>query len=66
MPDDEYRSAVYFINKEYENKADALVTLCDIEKRLYSELPPTTIENVIEKMRFRFKIFTKLLTEGGY
>jgi hypothetical protein len=66
MPDDEYRSAAFFLNKEYEKKALALLQLYELQKKLYEELPPTTRENCLDKLRFKFKVFSQALDDGGF
>jgi hypothetical protein len=66
MPDDEYRSAAFFLNKEYEKKVLALLELYKLQKKLYAELPKTTKENCLVKLQFKFKVFSEALKEGGF
>jgi hypothetical protein len=66
IPDDEYRAVAFFLNDEYADKPGALSALYDISQRLSAELPPVTLETVVEQLMFRFKIFNKILAEGGY
>ena len=66
LPDDEYRGVVFFRNAEYKRKPGSLALLYQTGRRLDSELPQSTKENIIDIVRFRFKIFSAVLQKGGY
>jgi len=66
MPDDEYRACAFFKNKEYRNKTGSITLLYEMYVRCNNELPKVTRENAIDLLRFRFKMYTKVLEKGGY
>jgi len=66
IEDDEYRACAYFMNKEYLRKPGSLTLLYSMYLRCSKELPDVNKENAFDILRFRFKMYTKLLINGGY
>jgi hypothetical protein len=66
IPDDEYRAAAFFINKEYLGKAGSLTLLYSMFRRLNKELPHATKENSFYLLAYRFKIYAQTLVKGGF
>jgi hypothetical protein len=66
MPDDEYRACAFFQNKEYRNKPGSLTLLYDMYRRCGKELPDVTKENAFDILRFRYKMYAKVLQTGGF
>lgn len=66
MPDDEYRGAAFFINREYLRKPGSLTLLYYLNERCYRELPEPTRENAFDLLAYRFKLYAMTLTKGGY
>ena len=66
MPDDEYRGAAYFINKEFTKKPGSLSLLYQTYVRCFDELPGVTRENAFDLLSFRFKMYAAVLRKGGY
>jgi len=66
MPDDEYRACAFFQNREYMRKPGSLTLLYSMYLRCCNELPETTKENAFDILRFKYKMFTKVLKTGGY
>ena len=66
MPDDEYRACAFFLNREYRNKPGSLTLLYQMYLRCGRELPDVTKENAFDILRFRFKMYTKVLEKGGF
>ncbi len=66
MPDDEYLACAFFINKDYLRKPGSLTLLYQMYLRCGRELPDVTKENAFDILRFRFKMYTKVLETGGY
>ena len=66
MPDDEYRGAAYFINKEFIKKPGSLTLLYLLYNRLIRELPEPTKELAFDLLAYRFKKYGFALNEGGY
>ena len=66
MPDDEYRASAFFLNREYRNKPGSLTLLYQMYLRCGRELPDVTKENAFDILRFRYKMYTKVLETGGY
>jgi hypothetical protein len=66
IPDDEYRACAFFQNKEYRNKPGSLTLLYQMYVRCNKELPSVTKENAFDILRFRYKMFAKVLRTGGY
>ncbi len=66
MPDDEYRACVFFKNKEYLRKPGSLTLLYLMFKRCLRELPPATRETAFDLLRYRYKVYTQVLTKEGF
>jgi hypothetical protein len=66
MDDEVYRSAAYFVNREWKRKKDSIPTIINAFERLAEELPPATKETAIEQIRYRFRVYTQLLQQGGW
>jgi hypothetical protein len=66
MPDDEYRAAAFFKNREYRNKPGSLTLLYSMYQRLMDELPEPTKEIAFDLLVFRYKIYARTLEQGGF
>jgi hypothetical protein len=66
IPDDEYRACAYFMNNEYLSKPGSLLLLHKMYLRCNKELPDTTKENAFDLLRFRYKMYTKILEKGEF
>jgi hypothetical protein len=66
IPDDEYRAAAFFINREFCHKPGSLTLLFSMYKRLIAELPEPTRETAFDLIAFRYRIYAKTLEKGGY
>jgi hypothetical protein len=66
MPDDIYRAYAFFQNREYRNKPGSLTLLYQTYLRCNKELPKVTKENAFDILRFKYKMFAKVLETGGY
>jgi hypothetical protein len=66
IPDDEYRACAFFQNREYKNKPGSLTLLYQMYIRCNKELPKITKENAFDILRFKYKMFAKVLHTGGY
>jgi hypothetical protein len=66
IPDDEYRAAAFFINKEYLRKPGSLTLLYQIYLRCCNELPAPTKEIAFDLLAYRYKMYALALIEGGY
>jgi hypothetical protein len=66
VPYDEYRGCAYFINKEYEKKPGSLTLLYKMYLQCRDEQPEVTKENAFDILRYNFKMYSKVLTTGGY
>ena len=66
MPDDEYRGAAFFLNKEFTKKPGSLTLLYILYKRLMEELPKPTRELAFDLLAYRFRKYGVTLTEGGF
>jgi hypothetical protein len=66
MPDDEYRAAAFFQNREYKKKPGSLTLLYAMSERCWRELPEVTKEQAFDLLRFRYKMYAKTLEAGGY
>jgi hypothetical protein len=66
MPFDVYRAAAFFLNREYLNKSGSLYLLYQADERLQKELPPPSIENIVERVAYIFAVFGRTLEEAGY
>ena len=66
MPDDVYRAAAFFINKEFSRKPGSLTLLYEMYLRCLRELPDTTKELAFDLLAYRFKMYAVVLRTGGY
>ena len=66
MPDDEYRAAAFFINKEFSRKPGSLTLLYEMYLRCFDELPRVTKENAFDILSFKYKMYAKVLSTGGF
>jgi hypothetical protein len=66
MPDDEYRSCAFFMNREYRNKNGSLFLLYRTKEKLKTELPSATDAAALDRIRYQFRVFTQMLAEGKY
>jgi hypothetical protein len=66
IPDDEYRGAIFFTNREYLKKPGSL-TLCYLAYQdMMKELPPATKETAYRLLSYRYKVYCAVLEKGGY
>jgi hypothetical protein len=66
MPDDEYRAAAFFKNREYLRKPGSLTLLYAMYLRCCRELPEYTREIAFDLLAFRFRMYAEVLKTGGY
>ena len=66
MPDDEYRACAFFRNRENRNKPGSLTLLYQMYVRCNDELPEVTRENAFDVLRFKYKMYAKVLIKGGF
>jgi len=66
IPDDEYRGAVFFLNREFTRKPGSLTMLYLLHDRLLNELPGVTKELAFDLLAFRYKQYGMALIQGGY
>ena len=66
IPEDEYRACAFFRNREYRNKLGSLTLLYQMHVRCNEELPNATKENAFDILRFKFKMYAKVIEKGGY
>jgi hypothetical protein len=66
IPDDEYRAAVYFKNREFKYKKGSLTLLYSMYCRCMDELPPSTRELAFDLLAYRFKMYALTLEKGGF
>jgi hypothetical protein len=66
MPDEEYRAAAFFKNREYLRKPGSLTLLYEMYRQMNKELPEATKENAFYLMAYRYKVYAKTLEKGGY
>jgi len=66
MPEDEYRACAFFRNREYRNKLGSLTLLYQMYVRCNNELPMVTKEMAFDVLRFKYKMYAKVLEKGGY
>jgi hypothetical protein len=66
MPDDEYRAAAFFKNREYLRKPGSLTLLYEMYLRCIRELPKPAKEIAFDLLAFRFKMYAEVLKTGGY
>jgi hypothetical protein len=66
MPDDEYRACAFFKNKEYLRKPGSLTLLYKMYLRCLRELPESTRETAFDLLRYRYKVYTRVLEKEGF
>jgi hypothetical protein len=66
IPDDEYRAAAFFINKEYERKPGSLTLVYEMFLKVHKELPPATKETAFDLLSYRFCLYARVLVKGGF
>ena len=66
MPDDEYRSCAFYMNKEFLKKPGSLTLLYAMYQRCMRELPECTKELAFDLLAYRFKMYAQVLRTGGY
>ena len=66
IPDDEYRACAFFQNREYRNKPGSLTLLYQTFVRCNKELPEVTKETAFDILRFKYKMYAKVLETGGF
>jgi hypothetical protein len=66
IPDDEYRAAVFFRNREYLRKPGSLALLYSAYRRCMEELPRPEKETAFHLLAYRFKLYAVTLEKGGY
>jgi len=66
MPEDEYRACAFFQNREYLKKPGSLTLLYQMSVRCNNELPDVTKENAFDILRFKYKLYARVIKEGGY
>jgi hypothetical protein len=66
IPDDEYRAAAFFKNREYLMKPGSLTLLYSMYRRVLQELPPYTRETAFDLLAYRYHVYAVTLEKGGY
>jgi hypothetical protein len=66
MPDDEYRAAAFFKNREYLMKPGSLTLLYSMYRRMLQELPPATRETAFDLLAYRYHAYAVTLEKGGF
>jgi hypothetical protein len=66
MPDDEYRAAAFFKNREYLTKPGSLTLLYEMYKRCSLELPESTRETAFVLLAYRYHVYAVTLEKGGF
>jgi hypothetical protein len=66
IPDDEYRAAAFFKNREYLHKPGSLTLLYEMYRRCCRELPEYTKEIAFDLLAFRFRMYAEVLKTGGF
>jgi hypothetical protein len=66
IPDDEYRAAAFFKNREYLRKSGSLTLLYEMYLRCRGELPEATKETAFDLPAFRYKMYAEVLKTGGF
>jgi hypothetical protein len=67
IPDDEYRAAAFFKNREYLTKPGSLTLLYSMYKRIRKELLPLeTKENGFDLLCYRYRVYAITLEKGGF
>jgi hypothetical protein len=66
IPDDEYRAAAFFRNREYLKKPGSLTLLYSVYQRILAELPAPTKETAFDLVGYRYKVYARALAMGGF
>ena len=66
IPDDEYRAAAFFINREFLRKPGSLNLLYSTYARIIPELPKPTRETAFDYLAYRFRMYAAALKQGGF
>jgi hypothetical protein len=66
MPDDEYRAAAFFKNREYLRKPGSLTLLYSMYLRCLDELPEPTKEIAFDLLAYRYHVYAVTLEKGGF
>jgi hypothetical protein len=66
IPDNEYRAAAFFKNREYLSKPGSLTLLYEMYLRCIRELPEPTKEIAFDLLAYRYQVYARALEKGGY
>jgi hypothetical protein len=66
IPDDEYRAAAFFTNREFLKKPGSLTLLYSAYRRMAGDLPPVTKETAFDLLAYRYRVYAAALEKGGY
>ncbi|GHV93329.1 hypothetical protein AGMMS50268_38320 [Spirochaetia bacterium] len=66
IPDDVYRTAAFFRNREFSRKPEALWLLYAECQKWYKELPLITGEMKFDLVADRYKRYARILEKGGF
>jgi hypothetical protein len=66
IPDDGYRAATFFLNREYLTKPGSLTLVYSTYKKLMKDLPEVTKENAFDLLAYRFRLYASVPGKGGY
>jgi hypothetical protein len=66
IPDDEYRAAAFFKNREYLRKPGSLTLLYEMYLRCCRELPEYTRETAFDLLAYRYHVYAVTLEKGGF
>jgi hypothetical protein len=66
IPNDQYRAAAFFKNREYLMKPRSLTLLYEMDRRCSRELPEYKKEIAFDLLAFRFKMYAEVLKTGGF
>jgi hypothetical protein len=66
IPDDQYRAALFFINKEFLDKPGSLTLLYSVHKRCIDELPKPTRETAFDLQAYKYRLYAAALEKGGF
>ncbi|GHV04035.1 hypothetical protein FACS189485_08570 [Spirochaetia bacterium] len=66
IPDDVYRAAAFFRNREFTRKPEALWLLYVEREKWNKELPLTTEEMKFDLVADRYKRYARILEMGGF
>jgi hypothetical protein len=66
IPNDEYRAAAFFKNREYLRKPGSLTLLYEMYRRCLRELPDSTRETAFDLLAYRYHVYAVTLEKGGF